>query len=73
MKRRTSKAIDALNELENISGVSETTALSKFQLYSMLNQKKKLSWKLRISLLKIPDDPRYIVLLGDLYLQDING
>ena len=64
------KAIDALNELENISGVSETTALSKFQLYSMLNQKEKAFMEIENIIAQNPDDPRYIVLLGDLYLQD---
>ena len=61
------KAIDALNELENISGVSETTALSKFQLYSMLNQKEKAFMEIENIIAQNPDDPRYIVLLGDLY------
>jgi len=64
------KAIDILNELEKISGVSETTALTKFQLYSMLNQKEKAFTEIENIIAQNPDDPRYIVLLGDLYLQD---
>ncbi len=64
------KAIDVLNELEKISGVSETTALNKFQLYSMLNQKEKAFMEIENIIAQNPDDPRYLVLLGDLYLQD---
>lgn len=64
------KAIEVLNELEKISGVSETTALTKFQLYSMLNQKEKAFTEIENIIAQNPEDPRYIVLLGDLYLQD---
>ncbi|MCW1735945.1 tetratricopeptide repeat protein [Anaerorudis cellulosivorans] len=64
------KAVEVLNELEKISGVSETTALNKFQLYSMLNQKEKAFTEIENIIAQNPDDPRYIVLIGDLYLQD---
>ena len=42
----------------------------QFQLYSMLNQKEKAFMEIENIIAQNPDDPRYIVLLGDLYLQD---
>ncbi|MDR1516576.1 MAG: tetratricopeptide repeat protein [Dysgonamonadaceae bacterium] len=64
------KAIDALNELEKINGISETTALNKFRLYSTLNEKDRAFEEVQSIIDKHPGDVRYVILKGDLYLQN---
>ncbi|MDR1742545.1 MAG: tetratricopeptide repeat protein [Dysgonamonadaceae bacterium] len=64
------KAIDALNVLEKSIGISESTALNKFRLYSMLNEKDRAFEEVQSIIGKNPGDVRYVILKGDLYLQD---
>lgn len=64
------KAIDALNELEKSFGVSETLALSKFRLFSMLDDRDRAYDEIRQIIDKNPTDVRYMILMGDLYLED---
>lgn len=64
------KAIDALDELEKNNGISEATALNKFKLYSMLNEKERAFQEVQNIVDKNPSDANYVVLKGDLYLQD---
>lgn len=64
------KAIDALNELEKNMGISEAITLSKFRLYSMLDKKDRALKEIQLIIDKNPDDPRYLLLMGDIYLQD---
>lgn len=64
------QAVDALNELEKSAGISEMITLNKFRLYSMMNQKQKAFDEIQSIIDKNPDDPRYLILMGDLYLQD---
>lgn len=64
------KAIEALDELEKNVGIRETITLNKFRLYSMLSEKKKAFDEIENIIKKNPDNLSYILLLGDLYMQD---
>ena len=64
------KAIDVLNELEKSVGVRESITLNKFRLYSMLSEKTKAFDEIESIINKNPDNLSYILLLGDLYMQD---
>lgn len=64
------KAIDELNELEKSTGISEMITLNKFRLYSMMSQKNKAFDEIQQIIDKNPNDPRYKIMMGDLYLQD---
>ncbi|MDR2816722.1 MAG: tetratricopeptide repeat protein [Proteiniphilum sp.] len=64
------KAIDALNELEKNTGINEAVALNKFRLYSMMEKKEQAFDEIRQIIEKNPSEPRYLTLMGDLYLED---
>lgn len=64
------KAIEVLDELEQNVGVRESITLNKFRLYSMLDQKDKAFDEIEGIIEKNPDNLSYIILLGDLYMQD---
>ncbi len=64
------KAVDAIDELEKSAGVSEMLTLNKFRLYSMMNKKQKAFDEIQQIIDRNPNDPRYRVLMGDLYLED---
>lgn len=64
------EAIDTLNKLEKSTGISEAITLNKFRLYSQMDKKEKAFDEIRQIIGKNPDDPRYLVLMGDLYLED---
>lgn len=64
------KAIDTLDKLEKIIGISDAVTLNKFRLYNMLDKKKKAFEEVQQIIDKNPSDPRYLILMGDLYMQD---
>ncbi len=64
------KAIEALDALEDNVGIREAITLNKFRLYSMLNKKEEAFDEIESIIKKNPDNLSYILLLGDLYLQD---
>lgn len=64
------KAIAALDELEKRTGISEVLTLNKFRLYSMMDDKEQAFDEIRQIIEKNPDDPRYLVLMGELYMED---
>jgi len=64
------QAIDALNKLEKGVGISEMITLNKFRLYSLLNKKEKAFDEIQQIINKNPANPRYLVLMGDLYMED---
>ena len=64
------KAVNLLDELEKSVGVSESLALNKFRLYSMLDNKEKAFEEIQQIIAKNPDDIRYLILMGDLYMDD---
>lgn len=63
-------AINQLDKLEKSVGVSEALALSKFRLYSMLDNKDKAFEEIQQIINKNPLDVRYLVLIGNLYMED---
>lgn len=65
-----SKSIQALNDLERTMGMNENITIQKFKLYSALNDKNKAYAEVQKYIEKNPNEVRYYVLLGNLYLQD---
>ncbi|MCE5206301.1 MAG: tetratricopeptide repeat protein [Porphyromonadaceae bacterium] len=64
------KAIDILNKLEKSTGISEGITLNKYRLYSLMNKKEQAFKEIQQIINKNPADPRYLILMGDLYLED---
>ncbi|WP_255417291.1 tetratricopeptide repeat protein [Proteiniphilum sp. X52] len=64
------EAIDTLDELEKNTGTNEMIALNKFRLYSMMDEKEQAFNEIKQIIEKNPSEPRYLVLMGDLYLED---
>lgn len=64
------EAIDALNQLEKNTGTNETIALNKYRLYSMMDKKEQAFDEIRQIIEKNPSEPRYFILMGNLYLED---
>lgn len=64
------EAIDALDQLEKNTGINEMIALNKFRLYSMMDEKEQAFDEIRQIVDKNPSEPRYLILMGDLYLED---
>ena len=63
-------SIQALNDLERTMGMNEKITIQKFKLYSALNDKKKAYAEVQKYIDKYPQEIRYYILLGNLYLQD---
>lgn len=66
----TQKSIETLDKLETIVGLNEKISMQKFQLYSKLNQKSKAYDEINKYIEKYPSESKYLILLGDLYMQD---
>ena len=64
------EALLIFNKLEELSGITEMTAISKFRIYTMMDKKKEAFDEILGIVAKNPGNPRYTLLLGDLYLQD---
>jgi tetratricopeptide (TPR) repeat protein len=64
------EAIETLNKLEVIVGLNEKISLQKFQLYSQINEKAKAYEEINKYIEKYPNEPKYLILLGDLYMRD---
>jgi tetratricopeptide (TPR) repeat protein len=64
------RAVDMLNELEKNTGLNEAITLSKFRFYSMMDKKEQAFAEIRQIIEKNPTELRYLVLMGDLYLED---
>lgn len=62
------KAINALNQLEVYTGINEYLSLEKFQIYTQLKKDKKAIEEILKLIQKYPQESRYKVLLGDIYL-----
>ncbi|NDV79278.1 lipopolysaccharide assembly protein LapB [Dysgonomonas sp. 511] len=63
------KAISTLDKLETIVGLNEKISLQKYQLYTYTKQEKKAFAEIQKYIDKYPNEIRYQILLGDLYLQ----
>ncbi|MDO5524065.1 MAG: tetratricopeptide repeat protein, partial [Bacteroidia bacterium] len=64
------KAIEALDTLQKYTGISDAITLNKFRLYNMMNKKEQAFDEIQSIIDKNPDNIRYKLLMGDLYLQD---
>jgi tetratricopeptide (TPR) repeat protein len=63
------KAIDTYNTLENSMGMHEAISMEKFQLYMTIEQPDSAFNELKLLAGKFPIEPRYPLMIGDLYLQ----
>lgn len=61
-------AINALNKLEETIGINETVSMQKFRLYQRDEKEEKAFAEIIQLVNKFPYDLKYVVLLGDLYL-----
>lgn len=64
------EAIEVLEELEKNTGINEMIALNKFRLYSMMDKKEQAFSEIQQIIDKNPTELRYLILMGDLYLDD---
>ncbi len=64
------KAIQSLDTLQKYTGVSDAITLNKFRLYNMMDKKERAFEEIQSVIDKNPDNIRYKLLMGDLYLQD---
>lgn len=64
------QAIETLNKLEAIVGLNDKISMQKFQLYALLNEKEKGYQEIQKYIAKYPNEPKYMILLGDIYLKD---
>lgn len=62
-------AIKTLDKLEKIVGLNEKISLHKYQLYTALKQEDKAFAEIQKHIDKYPNQLKYQILLGDLYLQ----
>ncbi|MFV0419069.1 MAG: tetratricopeptide repeat protein [Dysgonomonas sp.] len=62
-------AVSALDKLEQIVGLNEKISLHKYQLYTMLKQEGKAFAEIQKYIDQYPNQIKYQILLGDLYLQ----
>lgn len=64
------KGIQSLDSLQKYTGVSDVITLNKFRLYNMMDKKERAFEEIQSVIDKNPDNIRYKLLIGDLYLQD---
>lgn len=64
------EAISAYDALEGIMGMNEALTMQKYKLYRKLEQPDKAFAEIEKLVAKYPEDPRYRLLLGDLYLEE---
>lgn len=62
-------AISALDKLEQIAGLNEKISLHKYKLYTMLKKESQAFAEIQKYIDKYPNELKYQILLGDLYLQ----
>ncbi|MDR2145979.1 MAG: tetratricopeptide repeat protein [Tannerella sp.] len=63
------KAIETYDALENAMGMYEALSMAKYQLYMMLEKSNKAFEEMEKLSEKFPTETRYMIMLGDLYLQ----
>jgi tetratricopeptide (TPR) repeat protein len=63
------EAIRSINALEEITGMNEPLSMQKFKLYMTLEQPEKAFDELKRLAAKYPSEARYLILIGDLYLE----
>ena len=65
----TGKAIETFNALENVMGMIEAFSMEKYRLYMELQQPDSALNEIVKLAAHFPSEPRYQLILGDLYLQ----
>lgn len=70
MDGNLTKSIEALDNIEKTVGLNEKISLQKFQLYSALDNKKRAYAEFQKYIEKYPNEIKYYVFLGNIYLQD---
>lgn len=63
-------AIQSLDSLQKYSGDNPAITINKFRLYNMMNKKDDAFAEILSIVDKYPDNIKYKLLVGDLYLQD---
>lgn len=63
------KAIAAFNKLEESVGMNEAITMQKYKLYNSLKEEDKAFGEIEKIAAKFPQDPRYQIIMGDLYLE----
>lgn len=63
------KAVETLDRLEGVVGLNEKVSLQKFALYSAVGKEDKGFAEVQKFIDKYPNEIRYYILLGNLYLQ----
>ena len=63
------RAIDAYDRLELSVGMNEELSLQKYKLYNALEKNDSAYYEIEKLSAKFPMEPRYPILLGDLYLE----
>lgn len=66
------KAIDAYDALELSMGMNEAFSMQKYRLYTILEQNDKAFFEVEKLAAKYPMEPRYQIIMGDLYLEKGN-
>jgi tetratricopeptide (TPR) repeat protein len=69
---QTDKAIETYNRLESVMGVNEGIAVQKFRLYHLLQKTDSALLEIEKLAAKFPIEPRYPIMIGDLYLDEGN-
>ncbi len=63
------EAIRSLDALEESMGMNEAISLQKFRLYSSIEQQENAFKEVEKLAVKYPMEPKYQIILGDLYLE----
>ena len=65
-------AIEALNVLEESIGMNESLSVQKYRLYASIEKQAEANNEIIKLVEKYPTDPRYSIMMGDLYLEQNN-
>lgn len=63
-------ALNALDSLQKYSGDNPAIAINKFRLYNMMDKKDEAFAEIQAMIDKSPNNIRFKLLMGDLYMQD---
>lgn len=63
------QAINSLDRLEQIVGLNEKISLDKYQLYTLMGKENKAFAEIQKYITKYPNEIKYQILLGNLYMQ----
>ncbi len=66
------KAIDAYNKLESSIGMNESLSMQKYKLYNELGETENAFKEIEMLANKYPMEARYQLIIGDLYLEQMD-